>query len=133
MTAQAQRTHPLHALSEEEMLKAADLVKALIKEKFDGKEEAKFKHTSLYESPKSLLLPYLDAESEGVPISAQPFVPRCAQVIYTFPGKPGFTENIVSLNTGIEVRSTLPKPGDHAGFDRFASVVTEYEKTTDTD
>src|SRR6478735_1549126 len=133
MTVQGQRTHPLHALSEEEMLKAAEIVRTIVKEKFEGKEEVRFKHTTLSEPPKSLLLPYLDAESDGVPVSARPFVPRCAQVLYTFPGKPGFTESIVSLDTGTEIKSTLSKPGDYAGFDRFVSAVTMYEKTTDTD
>ncbi|KAI1049589.1 hypothetical protein LB505_008095 [Fusarium chuoi] len=118
MTVQGQRTHPLHALSEDEMLKAAEIVRELVKEKSEGREEVRFKHTTLSEPPKSLLLPYLDAESDSVPVSARPFVPRCAQVLYTFPGKPGFTESIVSLDTGTEVKSTLSKPGDHAGFDR---------------
>jgi len=133
MTVQGQRTHPLHALSEEEMLKAADIVRALVKEKFEGKEKGRFKHTTLLEPPKSLLLPYLDSENDDAPASARPFVPRCAQVLYTFPGKPGFTESIVSLDTGTEVKSTLSKPGDHAGFDRFVSLVTVYEKMIDND
>lgn len=133
MTGQGQRPHPLHGLTEEEMLKAADIVRALVREKFEDKEEVRFKHTTLSEPPKSLLLPYLDAESDGVPVTSRPFVPRCAQVLYTFPGKPGFTESVVSLDTGTEVKSILSKPGDHAGFDRFVSVVNAYEKTTDTD
>ncbi|KAL5591246.1 hypothetical protein FOVSG1_010135 [Fusarium oxysporum f. sp. vasinfectum] len=126
MTVQGQRTHPLHALSEEEMLKAAEIVRTLVKEKFEGKEEVRFKHTTLSEPPKSLLLPYLDAESDGVPVSTRPFVPRCALVLYTFPGKPGFTESIVSLDTGTEVKSTLSKPGDHAGFDRDEVIAFNY-------
>lgn len=120
MTPQVERVHPLRALSENEILKASAIAKRIFQEKInDAQKEIRFKHITLSEPPKSFLMPYLDAESDGVSVSERSFVPRCAHVIYSVPGEPGFTDSIISLDTESEVTSVVSKEGDHTGFDRY--------------
>lgn len=77
-----------------------------------------FKSISLHEPSKAILLPYLDAESEGVPVTQRPFVPRLATVIYSLENDRELFESAVSLDTGIEVALTQAAKGQHSPFDR---------------
>lgn len=77
------RSHPLLNLNPDEIRTASRIISRVVHEKRGSKCSIRFKSISLRESPKALLLPYLDAESAGVPVGSRPFVPRLVEVVYT--------------------------------------------------
>ncbi|KAL1965866.1 hypothetical protein VTN77DRAFT_4999 [Rasamsonia byssochlamydoides] len=113
------RPHPLHNITPSEIRRASQIVTRILQEKNGPSYEIYFKHIYLYDPPKALLMPYLDAESDGVPAAQRPFVPRLAGVIYHELGNPReFFEIIVSLDSGTELELRTPKKGQHCSFDR---------------
>jgi primary-amine oxidase len=112
------RLHPLHDISAAEIRRAAEIVTRIHREKHGPSCSIRFKNISLREPPKALLVPYLEAESSGVPAVARPFVPRLVSVIgHPMDNVRDFFEIIVSLDSGTEVDRITPKPGQHASFD----------------
>lgn len=113
------RPHPLHNLNPAEIRRAAQIVSQTVREreKNDG-YGFRIKNISLHEPPKALLMPYLDAESAGVPAGSRPYIPRLASVIYTTNGGRDLYESVVSLDTGTEVSLGQARKGQHAHFDR---------------
>lgn len=67
--------HPLSPLSASEITRSSQLVKAL----YPAKIDLQFKVVTLEEPPKSIVVPYLDAEHNG---SALPSLERKAFVCY---------------------------------------------------
>lgn len=113
------RRHPLIGLTADEIKKAASLCQRWVYGQTQNPElEVHFKHITLDEPPKALLLPYLDAEDAGVPVHERPFVPRAAQIIYCEPGKSQPFVAIVSLDTGAVVGDAETGKGQHAPLDR---------------
>lgn len=126
------RPHPLIGLSVEEITKAASLVEGYFRERTQNPDlSVYFKHITLDEPPKEVLLPYLDAEDEGVPMSNRPFVPRCAQVIYVEHGKTQPIVSVVSLDVGTVVNHLEANKGQHAPLER--SDASMKDDVTDAD
>ena len=114
------RVHPLIGLSAVEITRAGSILSKKIQHDSDNANKSiRFKHISLQEPPKALLLPYLDAESVGVNVDQRPFVPRCAQIWYTEPNGTQLQESCVSLDTGTVVSTLAAKKGQHAPLDRY--------------
>ena len=67
--------------------------------------------------PKALLMPYLDAESDNVPVELRPFVPRLVAVPYADESGLEAFESIVSLDTNTEVDVIKLLAGQHAPND----------------
>ncbi|KAJ5972721.1 Copper amine oxidase N2-terminal [Penicillium vulpinum] len=96
------RRHPLQNITASEIRRAADIVRRSIKSR-GNLTSIRFKYIMFHEPPKALLMPYLDAESDGIPVESRPFVPRLVAVLYADEsGREGF-ESIVSLDTDTEV------------------------------
>jgi primary-amine oxidase len=113
------RPHPLHNITPAEIGRASQIVTSILQEGHGPSYAIYFKHIYLSESPKALLMPYLDAESEGVPAEQRPYVPRLAGVVYHTVDNPReFFEIIVSLDSETEVELRLPRKGQHSSFDR---------------
>lgn len=113
------RVHPLIALSAAEITRASSvLAQSTQKKAGDPKKLVRFKHITLKEPPKALLLPYLDAESAGVAAAQRPFVPRCAQISYTEHDGSQLREAYVSLDTETLLNTVEAKKGQHAPLDR---------------
>lgn len=113
--------HPLHNISDGEISRATSIVKQLLQKKNadNGTEKVPwFKSVSLAEPPKSVLLPYLDAEAAGVPVSQRPFVPRCLEVIYSTDGEREVVSSIISLDSGTEVNQEVKHDEAHGANDR---------------
>ncbi|KAJ9144700.1 Amine oxidase [Pleurostoma richardsiae] len=111
------RPHPLALLTDAELQAASALVKELVATQEPGLK-IRFKNISLAEPPKSLLLPYLDAEAAGVSQSARPFVPRCVSCIWSADNERRVTESVVDLQTGLEVKRDSIAKGQHGSNDR---------------
>lgn len=94
--------HPLIPLDGQEIARASAIVRNILRGQAEILETLRFKNISLHEPPKALLLPYLNAEKEGVPVHARPFVPRCAAVVWTAQNEQILCETIVSLDSGTE-------------------------------
>lgn len=86
--------------------------------------DIRFKNISLHEPPKKFLLPYLDAEAAGVPLSQRPYVPRCLEVIWSAENERIARESVISLDAGIEVFRLKPAAGQHSSFDRYGIEVS---------
>lgn len=118
----ATRPHPLHFIKPSEIEKAAQVISRTVQARKNANASDSypiiFKSISLHEPSKAILLPYLDAESEGVPVAQRPFVPRLATVVYSLENDRELFESVVSLDTGIEVVLTQAAKGQHSPFDR---------------
>ncbi|RMY66586.1 hypothetical protein D0863_08355 [Hortaea werneckii] len=77
------------------------------------------KNITLHEPAKADLLPYLDAEASGKPISLRPFIPRCVEIIWSTANERIVHESIISLDANAEVSRTGPKKGQHGSIDRY--------------
>lgn len=110
------RQHPLQNITASEIRQAAEIVKNGIKTRATL-TSIRFKYITLHEPPKALLMPYLDAESDGIPVESRPFVPRLVAVLYADEsGKEAF-ESIVSLDTNTEVDVVKLLAGQQAPCD----------------
>jgi primary-amine oxidase len=115
------QSHPLHIITDDEISRASAIVTRLVQEqdKANGtKTHIRFKNISLHEPPKALLLPYLDAEAAGRPLSERPFVPRCVDVIWSSENERKITESIVSMDSNAEVGRMHASYGQHGSIDR---------------
>jgi primary-amine oxidase len=106
--------HPLQNISDVEVSKATGIVK-----KLNSGRELWFKSVSLAEPPKSILLPYLDAEAAGVPVSQRPFVPRCIEVIWSADNELEVNVSVISLDSDTEIQRSGKPKGSHGANDRF--------------
>ena len=113
------RVHPLRGLTPEEIKHAAAILIKLQQAKAaDAFKMVRFKHITLSEPPKALLMPYLDAESAGLEASDRPWVPRCARITWSHAHKRQDCESAVSLDTELEVAHIDAKGAQHNGLDR---------------
>lgn len=114
------RVHPLIGLSPAEITRAGAVLSKSIRQKAnDASKSIRFRHITLQEPPKALLLPYLDAESAGVESERRPFVPRCAQVSFTEPNGTQLEEACISLDTETVVSILAAEKGQHSPLDRY--------------
>lgn len=117
----AVRPHPLHSITDAEITGASAIVRKVVQE-IDAtngtQSKLRFKNISQHEPPKSLLLPYLDAEAAEVPTEQRPFVPRCVDVIWTINNERDIFESTVSLDSGTIVSQSKTLPGQHSSLDR---------------
>ena len=114
------RPHPLHNISDREIVRATDVVKGTVRRRDAANGTTThlwFKSVSLSEPPKAILLPYLDAEAAGVPASQRPFVPRCLEVIWSTENPKDVFVSIASLDSNTEVEQTS-KTHAHGPNDR---------------
>jgi primary-amine oxidase len=119
------RVHPLIGLSSVEIRGAALVLSKSIQDEDNSVTKAfRFRHITLFEPPKALLLPYLDAESAGVAVEQRPFVPRCAQISFTEPDGSHLREACISLDTETVVSTLAAKKGSHAHLDRYTSLTS---------
>jgi primary-amine oxidase len=112
----ANRRHPLQNINASEIRLAAQIVSLSV----SGRKDLipiRIKHITLQEPSKALLLPYLDAESNGVPLESRPFVPRLVSVLYADESGQQAFESIVSLDTQTEVDVVKLLAGQHAPVD----------------
>lgn len=119
------RPHPLHALKPSEIQRSAKIVTKKVRQTKNVDASSpypiNFKGISLHEPPKAILLPYLDAESEGnVPIESRPFVPRLATVVYALENEREVIESVVSLDSGVEVSFDKAGEGKYSSLDKYA-------------
>jgi primary-amine oxidase len=113
------RAHPLHSITGSEILKASAIIRKLVEDSnIASSSTLRFKNVSQHEPPKALLLPYLNAEALGVPPSQRPFVPRCADVVWTIHNEREVYETTVSLDTRTVVSQSKALPGQHSSLDR---------------
>lgn len=115
--APATRPHPLSILTDTELSAASAILKKLVAAQ-EPDLNIRFKSISLAEPPKSLLLPYLDAEAAGVSAEALPYVPRCVSCIWSANNERRVTESVVDLTTGLEVSRSQAEKGQHGSNDR---------------
>jgi primary-amine oxidase len=117
----APRRHPLHQITDEEITRASSIVKRGVNrlDIRDGtRTSIRFKSVSLQEAPKALLLPYLDAEANGIAYKKRPFVPRCLNVIWSYDNERKVIESVVSMDSNTEVDRNQAAPGQHGSIDR---------------
>ncbi|KAJ3546099.1 hypothetical protein NM208_g2167 [Fusarium decemcellulare] len=112
------RPHPLHAISADEISRASDILKAILKEKNGDGFQFRFKNISIHEPPKALLLPYLDLEASGKPASERPYVPRCVDIVWTARNERDLHQTTVNLDTKSEASHITAKAGQHSSLDR---------------
>ncbi|KAH8807776.1 copper amine oxidase [Xylogone sp. PMI_703] len=113
------RPHPLLPLKADEIAKAASIISEIVhKREDDTSRSIYFKYITLYEPPKAILFPYLDAESSGVAVVDRPFVPRCAQIAYTDQNQENLRESVISLDTETEISVSEGQKGHHGPLDR---------------
>jgi primary-amine oxidase len=112
------RPHPLHSITAEEITKASTLLKAILRERHGPDFKFRFKNVSIQEPPKALLLPYLDAEAAGVDTRYRPFVPRCADIVWTSSHERMLCQSTISLDSFTEVGRIQAAPGQHSSLDR---------------
>ncbi|CAG9951040.1 unnamed protein product [Clonostachys rosea f. rosea IK726] len=112
------RPHPLHSITAEEITKASTLLKAILRERHGPDFKFRFKNVSIQEPPKALLLPYLDAEAAGVDTRYRPFVPRCADIVWTSSHERTLCQSTISLDSFTEVGRIQAAPGQHSSLDR---------------
>jgi primary-amine oxidase len=125
------RVHPLIGLSAAEITRAGSTLSKCLQQQADNLQKSiRFKHITLEEPPKALLLPYLDAESTGVAVAERPFVPRCAQLSYTEPNGTHLQEAVVSLDTETLVSNIEANKGQHAPLERWTYPSLPPYKTT---
>lgn len=120
-TSAAVRPHPLHSITDAEIINASAIVRKVVEEAdaTNGTQsKLRFKNISQHEPPKSLLLPYLDAEALGVSAKQRPFVPRCVDVIWTINNERDIFESTISLDSGTIVSQSKTLPGQHSSLDR---------------
>lgn len=110
------RSHPLQFITPSETSRASATVKNASK---TAGTAIRFKNISLHEPPKALLLPYLNAEAQGVAISERPFVPRCLDVIWSSENERQITESVVSLDSNSIVDQSGTAPGQHGPIDKY--------------
>lgn len=115
--APATRPHPLAILTDKELSAASVIVKKIVAAQ-EPSLNIRFKSISLAEPPKSLLLPYLDAEAAGLSAESLPYVPRCVSCIWSADNERRVTESVVDLATGIEVNRWQAEKGQHGSNDR---------------
>jgi len=84
--------HPLDPLSPQEIIQAA----SILRKSYPGDTPVHFKAITLNEPPKTLVLPYLDAEHRGSP---PPRVPRTAYVLYVLLNTNKAFEAIIDFGT----------------------------------
>ncbi|KAH0841377.1 hypothetical protein FOPE_06399 [Fonsecaea pedrosoi] len=112
------RWHSLIGLTNDEIKKAASLCKCYVREQTKNAElTVHFEHITLDEPPKALLLPYIDAEDDGMRAHERQFVPRAVQMIYCEPGR-SQPDEVVEANrivlTDPDVRRRIAKLGPPA-------------------
>lgn len=120
-TLAAVRPHPLHSITDAEITSASSIIRKVVEETDTAngtQSKLRFKNISQHEPPKSLLLPYLDAEAAGVPAKQRPFMPRCVDVIWTINNERDIFESTVSLDSGTIVSQSKTLPGQHSSLDR---------------
>jgi primary-amine oxidase len=136
-TAKPARVHPLRGLTAGEIrLAAAILTKIQQAKSGEAPRTVRFQHITLSEPPKSLLMPYLDAESAGIESSKRPWVPRCARITWAQVHERQDCESIVSLDTELEVAHTDTKVSQHNGLDKYAPIpvkMLSFSNGTDRD
>ena len=110
------RCHPLHFITPFEISIASSIVKDALK---SAGTSIRFKNISIHEPPKALLLPYLNAEAQGVSIRERPFVPRCLDVIWSSGNERKTTESVVSLDSNTIVDQSNALSGQHGPLDRY--------------
>ncbi|KFY29838.1 hypothetical protein V494_08442 [Pseudogymnoascus sp. VKM F-4513 (FW-928)] len=110
------RRHPLRNINDCEIRQAVQIVRRSASEK-NSLLTIVFKQVKLQEPPKALLMPYLDAESDGVPFESRPLVPRLVSVLYTDKSGKNEFESIVSLDSNAEVDVAKLLAGQHAPLD----------------
>lgn len=114
--ADVMRQHPLQNITPSEIRQAAEIVKRSTNIS-TSLGSIRFKYITLYEPPKALLMPYLDAENDGIPVESRPFVPRLAAVLYADESGQQAFESIVSLDTDIEIDVAKLVAGQRAPCD----------------
>ncbi|KAL1297654.1 hypothetical protein AAFC00_006209 [Neodothiora populina] len=115
------RPHPLHSITASEVSAASAIVRELVQQsdKANGTQsKLRFKNISQHEPPKSILLPYLDAEASGIPVDQRPFVPRCVDVVWAINNERDIYETTVSLDAKTVVSQSKALPGQHSSLDR---------------
>ncbi|KGO38825.1 Copper amine oxidase, N2-terminal [Penicillium expansum] len=110
------RQHPLQNVTASEIRRATAVVQGCAKARGSLKS-IRFKYITLHEPPKALLMPYLDAESDGVPVDSRPFVPRLVAALYTDENTGEAFESIVSLDSETEVDVVKLLAGQQAPAD----------------
>ena len=111
------RPHPLHMITEHEIMRARAIVTRMASQQLGPEVKVRFKSISLHEPPKALLLPFLDAEAAGKPFADRPFVPRCIAIVWSTDNERHVAESIISLDTGTEVVRDEAAHGQHGFID----------------
>lgn len=104
------KVHPLDPLNPVEITLAA----AIIRSAYPPGSPIRFKAITLDEPSKALVLPYLDAEHEGLKL---PAVPRTAYVLYVMVNTHKTFEAIVDITTGKLVSNAQIPEDCHAAAD----------------
>ncbi|KAI6912956.1 hypothetical protein KC316_g885 [Hortaea werneckii] len=112
------RPHPLHLISDNEIFEARNILLETLRQD-ETPPSIRFKNITLHEPAKADLLPYLDAEASGTPISLRPFISRCVEIIWSTANERIVHESIISLDANAEVSRTGPKKGQHGSIDRY--------------
>lgn len=118
----AERPHPLQLVTPSEVSLGSSVVRKLVHDRDAANGTTtrfRFKSISLHDPPKALLLPYLDAEANGVAPSQRPYVPRCLEIIWSANNESVVTESIISLDARQEIAHTVAGAGQHGSNDRF--------------